>query len=78
MDPYGIPLSSTIDSTLFPTTPDLVAYFEQEGLQPIGSLFLPDDNVTGPTDPGTGGGTVDFNSSDGLPVYSLTADRLSI
>ena len=78
MDPYGIPLSSTIDSTLFPTTPDLVAYFEQEGLQPIGSLFLPDDNDTGPTDPtdpGTGGGTVDFNGSDGLPVYSLSAGQ---
>ena len=64
--------------TLFPTTPDLVAYFEQEGLQPIGSLFLPDDNDTGPTDPtdpGTGGGTVDFNGSDGLPVYSLSAGQ---
>ena len=45
------PSICTIDSTLFPTTPDLVAYFEQEGLQPIGSLFLPDDNDTGPTDP---------------------------
>ena len=61
-----------------PLPSDLVAYFEQEGLQPIGSLFLPDDNDTGPTDPtdpGTGGGTVDFNGSDGLPVYSLSAGQ---
>ena len=28
-----------------------------------------------PNDPGTGGGTVDFNGSDGLPVYSLTAGQ---
>ena len=33
-------------SSLMAIGPDLVDVFEQEGLQPIGSLFLPDDNDT--------------------------------
>ena len=54
LDANGIALSTPISSTIFPTTSDLQAYFEQEALQPIGFLHLDDD--TEPTDPGDGGG----------------------
>ena len=54
--------NTSMTARLGPSSPQPLTGCELKGLQPIGSLFLPDDNDTGPdrpTDPGTGGGTVD-------------------
>ena len=72
VDVYGNPVAATaLSSTLFPTTTDIDNFLATEALAPIGFIV---ENID-PTDPGTGGGTVDFNGSDGLPVYSLTAGQ---